>query len=515
MSTPVPPLHLPARSAQRGEVQVATIAGLLLAIFALYWPTLHSMAAIWWRSETFAHGFLVVPIFLFLVWRRRSELATLATAPAWPALLGVGLAGAVWLAGRMVNADVVSQLAMIAMVPFAVWCVLGTPTARVLAIPLAFLFFAVPFGEFLIPSMINATADFTVAALRASGVPVYREGNYFSIPSGNWSVVEACSGLRYLIASLMIGSLFAYLSYRSPWRRVAFIIASLLVPIIANWLRAYMIVMIAYLSSNTLAVGVDHVLYGWVFFGVVITLLLWVGSRWREDDRPSAESPGAAMVVARLDRRNGLAVLGTLAVAAVWPLLAPSVAQVDAPTPVAMAPLAGAADWTPVPGALPAWQPELTGARGRIVQTFAGDGAQVGLYLAFYQDQTAATKAITTTNLLVTPANLTWREVDVNTRSTDVGGTELGVRTSLVLGTRQRLVVWRWFWVDGRFTGSEYTAKLLQMWSQLRGHGDAVGWVVVHTAEGGDAEQATATLRRFSAAMGESIGAAFAKVNAQ
>ena len=67
MSTPVPPLHLPARSAQRGEVQVATIAGLLLAIFALYWPTLHSMAAIWWRSETFAHGFLVVPIFLFLV----------------------------------------------------------------------------------------------------------------------------------------------------------------------------------------------------------------------------------------------------------------------------------------------------------------------------------------------------------------------------------------------------------------------------------------------------------------
>src|SRR5450631_4188332 len=73
MSTPVPPLHLPARSAQRGEVQVATIAGLLLAIFALYWPTLHSMAAIWWRSETFAHGFLVVPIFLFLVWRRRSR----------------------------------------------------------------------------------------------------------------------------------------------------------------------------------------------------------------------------------------------------------------------------------------------------------------------------------------------------------------------------------------------------------------------------------------------------------
>ena len=515
MSTPVPPLHLPARSEQRGEVQVATIAGLLLAIFALYWPTLHSMAAIWLRSETFAHGFLVVPIFLFLVWRRRSELAALTTAPFWPALSGVALAGVVWLGGRIVNADVVSQLAMIAMVPFAVWCVLGTPTARVLVIPLAFLFFAVPFGEFLIPSMINATADFTVAALRGSGVPVYREGNYFSIPSGNWSVVEACSGLRYLIASMMIGSLFAYLSYRSPWRRVAFIVASLLVPIIANWLRAYMIVMIAYLSSNTLAVGVDHVLYGWVFFGLVITLLLWVGARWREDDQLPAGVRGPASAVTRLDRRNGLAALVTLALAAVWPLLAPGLARVDALAPVALAPLSGAAGWAPVPGATNGWQPELTGARGKVVQNFAGDGAQVGLYLAFYRDQTAAAKAITTTNLLVTPANTTWREVDVNTRSVDVGGEEVGARTSLVIGPRQRVVVWRWFWVDGRFTGSEYTAKIWQMWSQLRGHGDAVGWVVVHTAEGGDAELATATLRRFSASMAEPIAAAFARVNAQ
>ena len=91
------------------------------------------------------------------------------------------------------------------MVPCVVAALFGWRWVRALAFPLAFLFFAVPFGEFLVPTLIEWTADFTVAALAASGIPVYREANNFVIPSGRWSVVEACSGIRYLIASVMLG----------------------------------------------------------------------------------------------------------------------------------------------------------------------------------------------------------------------------------------------------------------------------------------------------------------------
>jgi exosortase len=91
----------------------------------------------------------------------------------------------------------------------------------------------------------EATADFTVAALQLSGIPVFARACSSSFPSGNWSVVEACSGVRYLIASFMVGTLFAYLNYAADaparhlrrWCRWS-------VPIVANWLRAYMIVMI-------------------------------------------------------------------------------------------------------------------------------------------------------------------------------------------------------------------------------------------------------------------------------
>ena len=144
-----------------------------------------------------------------------------------------------------------------------------------------------PFGEALIPPLIDFTADFTVTALQLTGIPVYREGSFFTIPSGNWSVVEACSGLRYLIASFTLGALYAYLTYRSLKRRLIFIALSVIVPIIANGVRAYLIVMTGHLSDMSLAVGIDHLIYGWVFFGLVMLLLFWAGSFWREDGRIS------------------------------------------------------------------------------------------------------------------------------------------------------------------------------------------------------------------------------------
>lgn len=99
-----------------------------------------------------------------------------------------------------------------------------------LAFPLLFLYFIVPFGEFAVPYLQEWTADVTILALRLTGIPVFREGMQFVIPTGTWSVVEACSGFRYLIACFMVGTLYAYLNYQSPKRRLVFVIAALVVP---------------------------------------------------------------------------------------------------------------------------------------------------------------------------------------------------------------------------------------------------------------------------------------------
>ena len=486
-----------------------TVALLVVGVLALYWKTTLSMIAIWERSETFAHGFVVLPIFCYLVWRERKILDALEPKPCFAALFGIAAAGAVWLAGELVSAASVSQFAMVAMIPFAVWAVLGTRIAMALGIPLAFLFFAVPFGEFLMPTLMDWTADFTVAALRASTVPVYREGNFFTIPSGNWSVVEACSGLRYLIASFMVGCLYAYLSYRSPLRRIAFITASIIVPIIANWMRAYMIVMIGHLSGNHLAVGVDHLIYGWVFFGLVMMLLFWIGGRWRVDlDDMKTAVPvksGNAVVqastIGQPSRKIWSTAVAALILATIWLPLQAKLDVSDNATPVRFPAIVGVNGWVGVPDEVSVWRPDLSGARAEYRQTFVKAGQRVGLYVAFYRGQTRDSKAITSSNELVNTKNQSWRLASAGTVPAETGSEPLNVRTAVVASERARLALWQWYWIDGRFTSNDYAAKLYQALSVLGRHGDPAAWVVVYTPTETDEPQARAALQAFTTDM--------------
>ncbi|WP_200259262.1 exosortase A, partial [Halorhodospira neutriphila] len=265
---------------------LAALALGLAGLGAAFFPTYRGIVEIWARSETFAHGFLIVPIVAFLVFRLRHRLSPLAPRPSGLALLPLAGLVLAWVLGALVEVESVRHFSAVLMIPALVWLLLGTAVVRELQFPLAYLLFAVPFGAFLVPWLMEYTADFTVAAVQASGVPVYREGLRFQLPSGSWSVVAACSGVRYLIASVALGALYSYLVYRSWRRRLLFMAAAVLVPIVANGVRAYLIVMLGHLSGMELAVGVDHLIYGWLFFGVMIAAMFWVGGWWREDGGP-------------------------------------------------------------------------------------------------------------------------------------------------------------------------------------------------------------------------------------
>ena len=250
-----------------------------------YWDTALAMVAISARSDTYAHAFIVPPISLWLIWRRRNDLARLRPEPTHWFILPLGVITLLWLMGELTAVNALTQFALVATLILAIASILGTRISNQIAFPLAFLLFSVPVGDFMLPRLMEWTAWFTVLALRASGIPVYQEGFQFVIPTGNWSVVDACSGVRYIIASVTVGTIFAYLNYVTLRRRLAFIAVSFIVPVVANWLRAYMIVMIGHLSGNKLAAGVDHLIYGWVFFGIVIITMFAIGAKWSKRSR--------------------------------------------------------------------------------------------------------------------------------------------------------------------------------------------------------------------------------------
>jgi len=489
---------------------VLLIAWILLA----YGGTAMSMVRTWWRSETFAHGFIVPPIVLWLIWRRRAELSRMLPEPMTWTLAPMALASAAWFLGRLAEVNAVAQFAMTALVVLAVPAMLGMRIARALAFPLAFLFFAVPFGEVFLPALMDWTADFTIAALRLSGIPVFREGRMFVIPTGTWSVVEACSGVRYLIASLMLGTLFAYLSYRSTRKRVLFIGVSILVPIVANWVRAYLIVLIGHLSGNRLAVGVDHLIYGWVFFGFVIAMMFWIGNRWREDDEPASTTAAAAddvraVAMASTPSRPWWVAICAMLVVGALPLAQMRIdAALGSAGPVRLVTPAAVSGWSVDLAHRTLWQPDFEGAAASDSQLFRQGSRVVGLHIEYYRDQDETHRLVSSGNSLVRSEDRVWRRLrSSRSPSVAIGGRASDIYATLIAHAGgARLLAWQFYWIDGRLTADDVIAKWNTALARFGGRDDGAAVIVYTDAE--DPQAAQAVLRSFLRDEGAAILAA-------
>ncbi|MGI4848399.1 MAG: exosortase A [Janthinobacterium lividum] len=487
----------------------------VLSPMLIYFATARSMVAIWDSSETFAHGYIILPISLWLIWKRRAVLATMHPVPCWPAMLLLLACGFGWLLAELADVQVVRQYSFVAMLPLTVLAVLGWRITLTLLFPLLFLMLAVPFGEVFVDPLINYTADFTVLALQATGIPVLREGSNFSLPTGNWSVVEACSGLRYLIASITLGLLYAYLTYRSNLRRLVFFIMAIIVPIVANWLRAYMIVMIGHLSGMELATGVDHIIYGWLFFGVVMFLMFWIGSYWREDGSadevtPFAVARGAnpAMPVSNISF-IGAALLAFLCMA-VWPLYERYLDRIAGHAPAAVVSGFKAA-WAPAPApAFTDWKPAFFTPNASLQQTYQEQGRKVGLVLLYYRNPPLGRGLISSSNMIAMREHAAWRTTGSAGRTETVGARTLQLRETRVRGNSGALLVWDWYWIDGRYTANNYLGKLWQAKERLLMHGDDGASIQVYAPVDENPEVARTAMRAFLAANLDQVDATLA-----
>ncbi len=267
----------------------AAFLSTLILMVLIFQQTIVDTAMIWWdASDTYVHGMFVVPAVMWMVWSQRGQYLSILPKPSYFGVAGLAIFALLWVISSMAGIAVGQQLSFFAMLPILVIAVFGLNISKQIWFSLLFIIFAVPMGEFLIPYLMKFTAWFSVSALQITGIPVFWEGLSFEIPSGKFEVVKACSGIRYLIASIALGYFYAFLTYRSTFRRLCFIALAVTFPILANGLRAYGIVIIAHLSSMEHATGFDHIIYGWVWFGVVMLLMFWIGTFWREDreDKP-------------------------------------------------------------------------------------------------------------------------------------------------------------------------------------------------------------------------------------
>ena len=268
----------------------------LLGWFLLFLPECVAAVGVWRASDTYGHCFLILPMAAYLAWDHRAALAGLTPRPL-PALAPLALpVAAVWFLAERLGVMEGRQLAAIAALELLFLVVLGWRLFRALLAPLLFLVFLVPFGAFVTPALQQFTAGFIVRGLNVLGVANYTTDLTIEISAGVFYVAEACAGLRFLIAAVAFGVFYALLNYRSPGRRFLFVAASIVVPVLANGVRALGIVLLGAILGSASAAAADHIIYGWVFFSVVMLLLVAGGMPFREDpaDPTPPGQPGTA-----------------------------------------------------------------------------------------------------------------------------------------------------------------------------------------------------------------------------
>lgn len=425
------------------------------------------MVKVWQVNETFTHGFLVFPLTLWLIWQKRSQLSLLAPAPEPRlfALLALLLSG--WFVGSMVDVQVVQQLFMISIIISTIWLVVGRQVLSLVLFPLLFLYFAVPFGQGLISPLMEFTADVTVYLIQLSGIPVYRDGLFFTLPGGSWSVVEECSGVRYLLASFMLGTIYAYINYSSLKKRLIFILLSIIVPIIGNALRAYGIVMIGHFSGMKLAVGADHLLYGWVFFGVIIFLLFFAGSFWRDDEESfvvetSTDNQGEQGNHSRLPL---LFLTISFALIAAFYFYANHLNEnkQNEIKPVSFTLPDNFSNWQFDDNKLLEWQPVIFNPDVNIARGYSSDNGFVQLNIGFYQVQRQGAEAISSMNSIASPLGGEWKKVSASKTYND----GLQVIETILSSPDTRILVWHWYRIGQHETTSPYLAKAMDAYNLI------------------------------------------------
>lgn len=288
MSVATPGLHW-----RRGLTLLGLCAAALILLTAREWG---EMAHQWWDIDTYNHILFVPPIIGWLVWLRRDALVRTEPRAFLPGLGLVAAALALWLAGRVTGLNLLAHAGAVGALQGAFVAVLGLRVALLLALPIGFAAFLVPFGDELIPVLQFITAEIAVALTLWSGVPAVIDGIYIDTPVGLFIVAEACSGVKFLVAMVTLAVLVAFTRFKSWSRRAAFLVAAIVIPIIANGMRAFGTICIAQHYGIEFAEGFDHIVYGWVFFAIVVAVLL--AGAWRFFERDPEEQGWSTETIA-------------------------------------------------------------------------------------------------------------------------------------------------------------------------------------------------------------------------
>ncbi len=469
---------------------IAYFGAIVAAAVALWAPTALDMATLWAMSSSYHYGIFVAPIAVWMIAAKSAPPP--APANRLPGLFIIALGAALWLLGHAGGVALVEQFALVTTIIGGGGVAFGGGALRAWAYPLAFLYFMVPFGEAIVPGLQTITAQIIVALLSVISMPVTIDGYLIQTPAGAFEVAEACAGFRFLISATMIAAVFSYVSFQSWRKRIGFLLFATAFAILANGLRAFLLVLVATLTDMQWAVGPEHLLIGWIFYALLFLTLVAVGRHYADAPTPQPSAPaqqsGANAVPATL------AAIAMIATAAAY---AGAIVDhpVDKTAPVSLS-LLNAPGWRILPPAQN-WRAELRQADRTAGATYVNAGNTVYLSLGYFTHDRKGGEIINYENRAWSGAY--WRHIGAHDAVLYLFGTSKTRRIDILAGPeRRRLAAVTAYWLDDEIYLDRWRMKLAQMKAKLMGANPSGGLIIIAASYSRDPAEAITALRNFT-----------------
>ncbi|MBS3805813.1 MAG: exosortase/archaeosortase family protein [Oleiphilaceae bacterium] len=451
---------------------------LLLFLFAT-WPTLAGLGIRWLKfDESYSHGFLVLVTSVFLcagVWWRTKPNPGFY----WPWLVPLAASAVLYMVGSILLIEAFQQVALIPLLVSGLLVLWGWRQALPFFVPIGLMVLSLPFWDYLAWPLQLITVAVNQFLLSWFDIDFAVEGIFVYFPGvGAFEIAHGCSGLRYFLVGTVLSLLYGEMNF-DHWRsRILLVAAGVLLALIANWIRVFVIIYVGYESNMTSSLINEHDFFGWwVFAGTLVPLFFF--GRWLEKKEQS-EGSSKSTTESKINvvRSGPGSPVGALSV--ILPLLAVSAVSwlgvSSAPASVAdfsshhSASLVPSDRWLPLfEKDIAGWQPVIKHADRTLERSYLnrknldpeGRGSEelfVALYS--YDFQRPGAEVVQYINRLYDPSELSLeRTFNVNSgEGISLAGLTLrngrsDVRINLAYG----------YYVEGRWETNELQAKFAQL----------------------------------------------------
>ena len=468
------------------------IAGVLLAAVVGLDTGIQRLLFRWNDPYSYGHSYLVLPMaaWLFIAGLRGERLERVG--PSLVGLVALVAVVAFYTLSEIMDFTLGMQVALPAILLAGVLALAGLHLARYAVIPVGMLYFTVPVWDHIVVFLQDAATGVVTTWLQWTGITAHIDGYLITIRSGVLEIADACSGLRFVLVSLMLAGFFAFLWLRRWRSRFLLLAAAVFASMLGNWVRIYTLVLIGdWTSMQHYLITESHYAYGWVVFYLFMAPVLWFGL-WLESREPRGPARRGLPRVGHVSSPAAFLVVAILAAATVaspallrggaLPAESHQVELLPDP-PEAWERVDAAEDWQPQ-----FVKPHVVGHEAFVSQA----GHQVDVFLARYLSQQPGSKLIANMNTL----NPGWQILARSTLDVPIADESRRVQSSEIASTAGRRLLLSWYIVGGHHTHDEKLAKLLEIPALFSGRRDGAV-IAVSSSCGITCDSAEAALSEF------------------